>query len=59
MTHKPAISAEDMDKIQGSLDLDDRLYLGLQDKVFIDVMTLNSFEICEELGLRGKCYIDS
>ena len=36
VTHKPAISAEDMDKIHGSLDLDD--HVGLQDKVFIDVM---------------------
>eukprot|EP00057_Strongylocentrotus_purpuratus_P029733 XP_011684207.1 PREDICTED: uncharacterized protein LOC105447614 [Strongylocentrotus purpuratus] len=36
VTHKPAISAEDMDKIQGSLDLDDPV--GLQDKVFMDVM---------------------
>ena len=43
MTHKPAISAKDMDKIQCSLDLDDPV--GLQE-VFIDVMTLNSFEIC-------------
>ena len=54
VTHKTAISAEDMDKIQGSLDLDDPV--GLQDKVFIDVMTPDSFEICVELG--GKCYID-
>ncbi|XP_030837953.1 uncharacterized protein LOC764748 isoform X2 [Strongylocentrotus purpuratus] len=68
VNHKPAISQEDMDKIQGSLDLDDPQ--GLQDKVFIDVMlyfcilgrenirdmTLDSFEICEE-ALGGKCYI--
>nr|XP_054775587.1 uncharacterized protein LOC129284148 [Lytechinus pictus] len=62
--HKPAISPEDMEKIQRSLDLDDPQ--GLQDKVFIDVMlhfcnrgrenlremTVDSFEICEE---EGKC----
>ena len=53
VTHKPAISAEDMDKIQGSFDLDEPV--GLQDKVFIDVMTLNSFEICEELGGNATC----
>ena len=66
VTHKPAISAEDMDKIQGSLDLDDPV--GLQDKVFMDVMlyfcnrgrenlremTLDSFDICDE---GGKCSI--
>ena len=57
VAHKPAISAGDMDKIQVSLDLDDPV--GLQDKVFIDVMTLNIFEICEESGLGGKCYIAS
>ena len=54
VTHKPAISAEDMDKIQDSLDLD----VGLQEKVFIEnlrEMALDSFDICEELG--GKCYI--
>ena len=49
------ISAEDMNKIQGSLDLDDPV--GLQNKVFIDVMTLNSFEICEELG-GNATYLD-
>eukprot|EP00057_Strongylocentrotus_purpuratus_P027884 XP_011682358.1 PREDICTED: uncharacterized protein LOC587622 isoform X3 [Strongylocentrotus purpuratus] len=68
VAHKQAISQEDMEKIQGSLDLDDPV--GLQDKVFIDVMlyfcihgrqnlremTLDSFEICEE-ALGGKCYI--
>eukprot|EP00057_Strongylocentrotus_purpuratus_P026170 XP_011680644.1 PREDICTED: uncharacterized protein LOC105446044 [Strongylocentrotus purpuratus] len=64
--HKPAISAEDMDKIEGSLDWDDPV--GLQDKVFMDVMlyfynrgreklremTLDSFDICDE---GGKCSI--
>ncbi|XP_030844186.1 angiopoietin-1 receptor-like [Strongylocentrotus purpuratus] len=53
VTHKPAISAEDMDKIQGSLDLDDPV--GLQDKAYTHhCLRATSISTLQNAGFRER-----